>query len=81
MKLQRREIRVGVVHGPGSRIAPVWFELDRCKHPVRQVTNSWRDRRGETVRLHFHVVGDGALFELVYTLPDATWSLEQIEAL
>ena len=81
MKVMRREIRVGVVHGPGERIVPVWFDLDRRKHTIRQVTNSWRDRQGETVRLHFHVVDDGALFELVYTLPAATWSLELIDPL
>jgi hypothetical protein len=81
MKVQRDDIRVGVVHGPGNRIVPVWFDLDRRKHVIRQVTNQWRDRRGETLRLHFHVVDDGALFELVYTLPAATWALEQIDAL
>ena len=81
MQVRRDDIRVGVVHGPGNRIVPVWFDLDRRKHVIRQVTNQWRDRRGETLRLHFHVVDDGALFELVYTLPAATWALEQIDTL
>ncbi|MDH3998385.1 MAG: hypothetical protein OET90_06060 [Desulfuromonadales bacterium] len=74
-------LRVGVIHGPGNRITPVWFDLNRCKHSVREITNVWRDRQGETVRIHFHVTDDGALYELVYDLGALNWSLEQLEAL
>ena len=74
-------IRVGVIHGPGSRITPVWFDLQRRKHTIRQITNVWRDRRGDAVRIHFHVTDDGALYELVYDLGDTTWGLARIEAL
>ena len=81
MKICEPNIRVGVIHGPGNRITPVWFDLKHRKHTVREITNSWRDRQGATVRIHFHVTDDGALYELVYDLGSTTWALERIEAL
>jgi len=81
MKVREPNIRVGVIHGPGNRIVPVWFDLRRRKHSILEITNSWRDRQGETVRIHFHVTDAGALYELVYDLGSMTWSLEEIEAL
>jgi hypothetical protein len=81
MPLVDSNIRVGVIHGPGSRIVPVWFDLQHRKHTIREITNVWRDRQGEAVRIHFHVTDEGALYELVYDLGDTSWTLEQIEAL
>ena len=75
------DLRVGVIHGPGTSIRPVWFDLNRRKHSIREITNCWRERRGETVLLHFHVVDEGALYELVYNLDNGCWQLEQIESL
>jgi len=74
-------IRVGVVHGPGSKIKPVWFDLNNRQHRVRQVTNSWRERRGQTSLIYFHVTDGGTLYELSYNLTDACWCLEKVEAL
>ncbi|HEX9777129.1 MAG TPA: hypothetical protein VGA63_03210 [Geopsychrobacteraceae bacterium] len=74
-------LRVGVVHGPGRRIRPVWFDLNRRKHNILQITNVWRDRCGETRLIHFHVTDEGALYELVYNLTTTSWNLERIEAL
>ena len=81
MPIVDSNIRVGVIHGPGSRIVPVWFDLKRRKHTIREITNVWRDRQGETLRIHFHVTDEGALYELVYDLGDTSWTLQQIEAL
>lgn len=74
-------LRVGVIHGPGSRITPVWFDLKRRKHTVREITNVWRERQGAFLRIHFHVTDEGALYELIYDLGDASWMLGKIEAL
>ena len=74
-------IRVGVVHGPGGTIRPVWFDLNRKQHRVEQVTNSWRERRGATTLIYFHVTDGGTLYELSYNLTDVHWRLERIEAL
>jgi hypothetical protein len=73
--------RVAVIFGPEGRFRPVWFELKHRRHDVRTITNSWRERRGETVRWHFHVTDDGALFELIFNPDVATWQLLRIEAL
>ena len=74
-------LRVGVIHGPGNAIKPVWFDLNRRKHRIREITNCWRERRGDTALLHFHVVDEGALYELIYNLTSGCWLLEQIESL
>ena len=74
-------LRVAVLFGPGGRIRPVWFDLDGQRHDVRTITNSWQDRRGEIVSLHFHVTAAGALFELIFHPGAATWQLIRIEAL
>jgi len=74
-------IRVAVVFGPGVKIKPVWFDLNRKQHTIQQITNSWRDKKGETAFIHFLVTDESALYELVYNMADASWRLEQIEAL
>ncbi len=33
---------------------------------------------GETVRIHFHVTDESAIYELVYDLGDTSWALEEI---
>ncbi len=76
-----QNIRVGVIHGPGSRIVPVWFDLERRKHSIQQITNSWRERRGDAELIHFHVTDEGALYELVYNLGNGCWQLVLVEAL
>lgn len=81
MGIVAENIRVGVIHGPGGRMRPVWFDLNRRKHSVREVTNSWRERRGQVELYHFHVTDEGALYELCYNLQSGCWSLERVEAL
>lgn len=81
MQIMSSDIRVAVIFGPDRRIRPVWFELERRRHDVRMITNSWQDRRGETILQHFHVTDDGALFELIFNPGSATWQLLRIEAL
>lgn len=81
MQILCSDIRVAVIFGPGGRFRPVWFDLDHRRHDVLSITNSWRDRRGETILWHFHVTDDGALFELIFNPTATTWQLLRIEAL
>lgn len=74
-------VRVGVIHGPGGRIRPVWFDLNRRQHRVTEVTNSWCEKCGHASQLHFHVTDEGALYELVYNLDSGCWRVELLEAL
>ncbi|MFO7765921.1 MAG: hypothetical protein R6V33_05765 [Pelovirga sp.] len=76
-----QDIRVGVIHGPKGRVRPVWFDLNRRQHRICQVTNSWRERQGAAVLIHFHVSDGGALYELVYSPTASEWSLQLIEVL
>lgn len=75
------DIRVGVIHGPGGRIRPVWFDLHRRQHRIQEITNSWQERRGQKLLIYFHVTDGGALYELVYSPLDRSWRLEQVEVL
>jgi len=75
------DIRVGVIHGPAGKIEPVWFDLNRRQHRIRQITNRWRERRGSQLFFHFHVTDDGALYELVYNSTEGMWRLELIESM
>ncbi len=75
------DIRVGVIHGPRGQIKPVWFDLQRKQHRIEQVTNRWRERRGDVPLIYFHVTAEGALYELVYSPTEACWRLEMIEIL
>jgi len=81
MRILSPDIRVAVVFGPGIKIKPVWFDLNRKQHTIQQITNSWRDKKGETAFIHFLVTDESALYELVYNMADTSWRLEQIEAL
>lgn len=81
MRRERADIRVAVVFGPGLQLRPVWFDLNRKQHVIRQVTNRWLERRGDTPLLHFHVTDDGALYELVYNMKETTWRLTRVAAL
>jgi hypothetical protein len=79
MEKIRENIRVAVIFGPGNRVAPVWFDWRRRKHTVKEVTYSWRERRGEETTLHF-TVSDGAnLYELAYDTANLLWSLAAVE--
>ncbi len=73
-------IRVAAVFGPGNRLRPVWFDWNRKKHAVTEVTYTWRDRVGETTLLHFAVSDGTALYELTYNTAAQTWSLNSLEA-
>ena len=81
MHTPQQDIRVAVVFGPGMRLRPVWFELNRRQHVIREITTSWLERRGQTPLLHFRVTDDGALYELVYNMTEGVWKLALVEAL
>lgn len=74
--MRRREpVRVAVIFEPGRGLRPVWFDRRNRKHVVRETTYRWQDREGDKPRLHFTVTDGDALFELVYTPLDGTWTL------
>ena len=79
MEKIRENIRVAVIFGPGNRVAPVWFDWRHRKHAVKEVTYTWREKRGEATILHF-AVSDGAdLYELAYNSENQLWTLTAVD--
>ena len=76
----REQVRVAVIFGPGNRLRPVWFDWQRRKHAVREVTYHWRHRTGDDLILHYSVSDGTALYELVYNTTEQVWVLESVDA-
>lgn len=68
-------VRIGVVFTPDKKAKPIWFELNRQKHVVKDTTYHWKDRVGDVTLLHYAVTTDEALYELVFNCTDQSWSL------
>jgi hypothetical protein len=79
MQKIREHIRVAVVFGPGNSVRPVWFDWQRRKYAVREVTYTWWERQGETTLLHFAVTDGANLFELTYNPATPEWALAAVE--
>lgn len=75
----REHIRVAVIHGPGNRLHPVWFDWKRRKHAILEVTYHWRQNQGADVLLHYAVTDGSALYELIYNATRQVWVLESID--
>jgi hypothetical protein len=76
----REHIRVAVIHGPGNKLRPIWFDWRRQKHTVQEVTYHWRHRAGDDLILHYSVTDGSALYELVYNSTQQLWVLESVDA-
>jgi hypothetical protein len=75
----QEHIRVAVIHGPGNKLRPVWFDWQRRKHEVLEITYHWRHRSGNDLLLHYSVSDGTALYELVYNTADQVWLLEGLD--
>lgn len=75
----REYIRVAVIHGPGKKLRPVWFDWNRQKHEVKEVTYHWRHKAGNDLILHYSVTDGTALYELNYNVNEQLWILESID--
>ena len=58
----REHIRVAVIYGPGNKLRPVWFDWNRRKHDIKEVTYHWRHRAGDDLILHCSVTDETALY-------------------
>lgn len=73
--IKGKPLRIAVIYEPGRPIKPVWFELNRKKHEIREISYHWRDKVGATLLLHYAVTDGTNLFELVFNPSDQSWSL------
>lgn len=74
------KIRVAAIFEPGKRIRPVWFERNRRQHRVVETTYFWKDKMGEKPLVHFAVSDGAALYELIYSPLDGSWTLASQQA-
>jgi hypothetical protein len=72
-------IRVAVIHGPGTRLRPVWFDWQKKKHAITEITYHWRHQAGDDSLLHYSVTDGTALYELVYNASQQLWLLESVD--
>ena len=73
------DIRVGAIFESGRAICPVWFDWQRRKYTVTEITYRWQELSGETKMLHFTVSDGQDLFELIYDTDRQVWILAGIE--
>ena len=71
----KEPIRVAVIFEPGRRLRPVWFGRKNQKYIVKEITYAWQERLGDKVLQHFTVTDGEALYELIYSAADGTWTL------
>lgn len=74
--MNAQPVRIAVVYEPGKKPKPVWFELNRRQHKVTETTYFWKDRIGDTTRLHFAVSDGEALYELIFDPSEQSWTVE-----
>lgn len=80
MESNKTPSRVAAIFSAGGKVTLKWFELNRRKHEIKETTYFWRDRVGETPRMHYAVSDGEALYELVYNTFDQTWTLNLLRS-
>jgi hypothetical protein len=79
MQQLNADIRVGAIFESGRAIRPVWFDWQRRKHSITEITYRWQEQSGKTKMLHFTVSDGQDLFELIYDTDRQIWILAGIE--
>ena len=67
-------LEVGVIFRKG-KIIPKWFVRNTTRHPIKEVTYEWADKRGGEI-LYFFAVSDGqALYQIYFNTTQLNWRL------
>ena len=73
-----KTVSVGAVFRRSS-VVPQWFGYQGRKIAIKEITYSWKEKRGESMFLHF-VVTDGInLYDLSFQPEQLSWHLEAVE--
>jgi hypothetical protein len=72
---KREPVRVAVIFEPGKGVRLIWFDRQRRQHVVKETTYRWQSRIGDKPQLHFTVTDGEALYELVYSPLESSWTL------
>ena len=70
-------IYVGAIF-KGNKIRPRWFIWNKRKYPIREVTFSWRDKRGEENLLYFSVSDGVNIYEICFNQKSLNWFLSKV---
>ena len=79
MEQIREPIRTAAIFTPGRQIRPVWFDWHSRRYDIRETCYTWQEHSGSTLLLHFSVICDEALYELVYDTRQQRWILDGVE--
>jgi hypothetical protein len=72
-------IRVGAIFGNGKKIKPVWFVWNKRRHPVKEITYSWKSKEGRATIYSFSVTDGNSLYEIAYNAETLSWKLRAVE--
>ncbi len=61
-----------------NRIRPKWFIWNSRKYQIKEITYTWRDKKGQAGIIHFSVTDGATLFELSLNQNSLSWCLEQV---
>jgi len=55
MEPENIPLRVAVIFSSGGKVEPKWFELNRRKYEIKEVSFFWKDQVGKVSFQHFSV--------------------------
>jgi len=64
--------------GYDQKLKPVWFFWSGKKYPIKEITFSWKDRKGESDLYFFSVTDGQAVYEISYNDKSLVWMLEKV---
>jgi hypothetical protein len=60
-----------------GQVKPILFRWKDKKISIENISLTWQTMQGEERSLHFTVIADQTLYELMFNISLMTWSLEQ----
>jgi len=76
-ELIEEPIYVGAIFR-GDNIRPRWFVWKKRKYPVREITFSWREKKGDETLIYFSVSDGVNLYEICFNQRRLNWFLSKV---
>ncbi|MDF1580631.1 MAG: hypothetical protein P1P74_07590 [Desulfuromonadales bacterium] len=74
-----KTVRVAVIFAPGEAPRPIWFDWNRRKYQIAEITYRWQEQRGATTLHHYATAVDSNLYELIYDSNEQSWMLGAVD--
>ncbi len=62
-----------------TNVRPSWFLWKQRRYPIKEVTQRWQTKEGQTPILHLGVTDGTNCFELTFNQHTLTWHLASVE--